>query len=496
MEKKREISWFRAGKKKDIVKLRYYPENCETISRPRVGKGWTDSEADIFVSQLKGIQDLYDDHKRHDDPVYSGVDDLAYKMWFGDDKPHHLKVKDDQVEQQSNGASLVFEKLIGHDKRDSIIQKQAAELKQLKEQVQTLTDKLTLYEGDIRVQQAETARKLPDNDKALKKYYTDIKTERALSNFKGWTNKNGFTVNDSAKYQVVMRLKKYFGDRNLLMLDCKDITEYLQVYIGKEERPNPATSWNRERRTISYFYKWAQFEYNCQSPMPGTKTKSDKDNNHEIEWLNLNEIKFLLDYINTGNKELDLYWRTATAIMCFAGLSAHELRALHTSNVDLDKMIICVRPCEIAKVSLKNIKRNRNIMINDLLKPYIEAYLKTKFPSKHLFIDLRFKDNRPWNKKGFSWAINGEACKNKPGVFPDEINDKNCGCLILRRSFGSLMIRSGKTFAEVAALMGNSINMVELHYGRLKANEVDSSIDVSKLLKEPKLSKITELKTF
>ena len=488
-EKERKVSWFKAGRKKEIFKLRIYPKNSEIISRPSLGR-ISEAEADYIVLELKKIQKLYRTHKKFNDPVYRDIDLTAYTIWFGlKEKPAHLSVDTDKpVKAKSNITELAS--------LNAIVQKQAAEIKQLKTDLQTALDRVKLYEGDIRVKQSETERNLPDNDKALKKYYTDIKTERALSNFKGWTNKDGFTPNDSAKYQVVMRLKKYFGDRNLLMLDSKDITEYLQVYIGAKERPNPATSWNRERRTISYFYKWAQFEYDCQSPMSGTKTKSDKDNNHEIEWLDLNEIDFLMNYINTGNNELDIYWRAATAIMCFAGLSAHELRALHTSNVDFDKMVIRVKPCEIAKVSLKNGKRKRNIMINKKLKPHIEAYLKNKFPSKHLFVDLRFKDNRPWNKKGFTSAINGEACKNIDGIFPDEINDKNCGCLILRRTFGSLMIRSGKTFAEVAALMGNSINMVELHYGRLKANEVDSSIDVSKLLKEPKLSKITELKSF
>ena len=48
-------------------------------------------------------------------------------------------------------------------------------------------------------------------------------------------------------------------------------------------------------------------------------------------------------------------------------------------------------------------------------------------------------------------------------------------CLTLRRTFGSLLLRSGKSVSEVAAAMGNSATMVEKHYARILGHEVDTN---------------------
>jgi hypothetical protein len=43
----------------------------------------------------------------------------------------------------------------------------------------------------------------------------------------------------------------------------------------------------------------------------------------------------------------------------------------------------------------------------------------------------------------------------------------------LRRTFGSLLIRSGATEAQVAAAMGNTPSVVRAHYARILGGEVD-----------------------
>jgi integrase len=48
----------------------------------------------------------------------------------------------------------------------------------------------------------------------------------------------------------------------------------------------------------------------------------------------------------------------------------------------------------------------------------------------------------------------------------------------LRHTFGSLLLRSGKTYAQVAAAMGNSESTVREHYARLGGHEVDVDFEV------------------
>ena len=49
-------------------------------------------------------------------------------------------------------------------------------------------------------------------------------------------------------------------------------------------------------------------------------------------------------------------------------------------------------------------------------------------------------------------------------------------CRVLRATFGSLMIRRRHTPYEVSKLMGNSPVVVEEHYARLLATEIDTNL--------------------
>lgn len=54
------------------------------------------------------------------------------------------------------------------------------------------------------------------------------------------------------------------------------------------------------------------------------------------------------------------------------------------------------------------------------------------------------------------------------GLLPKGMNAAS-----LRHSFGSLLLRSGKTYAQVAATMGNSEAVVMEHYARIQGREVE-----------------------
>ena len=84
-----------------------------------------------------------------------------------------------------------------------------------------------------------------------------------------------------------------------------------------------------------------------------------------------------------------------------------------------------------------------------------------------------FEDPRTktiWGRYNFSVHLKGRDGNNN-GILPS-----NMTALSLRRSFGSLLLRSGKTTSEVAAAMGNTPSMVEKHYARILGNEVNINL--------------------
>ena len=80
-----------------------------------------------------------------------------------------------------------------------------------------------------------------------------------------------------------------------------------------------------------------------------------------------------------------------------------------------------------------------------------------------------------WIVSTLSTALRGHAggsdLKRRPpapALLPVGMNAKS-----LRRTFGSLLIRSGKSSAQVAAAMGNTEDVVREHYARILGCEVD-----------------------
>jgi hypothetical protein len=85
------------------------------------------------------------------------------------------------------------------------------------------------------------------------------------------------------------------------------------------------------------------------------------------------------------------------------------------------------------------------------------------------------KTSELWLEDSLSKALRGHAGgKDKrkrpptPGLLPKGMNAKS-----LRRTFGSLLFRSGKSTAEVAAAMGNTEQVVRENYARILGCEVD-----------------------
>ncbi|MCM8531241.1 MAG: hypothetical protein NE330_08790 [Lentisphaeraceae bacterium] len=256
-------------------------------------------------------------------------------------------------------------------------------------------------------------------------------------------------------------------DGDITTITPTHINQYLSLKIKDSKNKN--TAWNRYRITFSKFFKWACSQWQFPNPVDLVETRKSEAES-DIVWHSLEEIKNLL-------KDKTLYWQSAIGLMAFAGLSAHELRGLKREDILID-----IEPCKVRITPnehrrLKSSNRKRNVAIHkEHLLPILLEYINETKPTDILFPPLVPSKTKIWHENTFTRHLNGYVNKTKnedksytiSGQLPE-----GYGALSLRRTFGSLLIRSGKTEVEVAAAMGNSPEMVRKHYARILGDEIN-----------------------
>lgn len=202
----------------------------------------------------------------------------------------------------------------------------------------------------------------------------------------------------------------------------------------------------KTRAMISRFFSWAAIAHQLPNPMEQVATTRQQAA-RDIQWHSLAEIEAALACLPN-------YWRALIGCMAYAGLSAHEVRGLRSAD------LIEIRGRHFVRVTpndgrgLKNHKRQRNVEISTRLSPLLDVH---RPGDAYLF---EGPDGRgAWRADQLSRELSTRL-------------PKGMDALSLRRSFGSLLIRSGKSAEEVAAAMGNSAEMVARHYGRILGGEV------------------------
>jgi integrase len=226
-----------------------------------------------------------------------------------------------------------------------------------------------------------------------------------------------------------------------------NIQKFLSQY--SETGKDPSERWNRARRKLHRFWKWLSVTYNVDNLITRIETKKEQVK-ASIQWHTLEEVQKEI-------KSQNDYWAAIIGIMLFAGLSAHEVRGLKKS--DLIGYYISINPSEERRT--KSINRIRQVKIHqEYLAPLINKYLLKENKSLYLFPPY-ISGSKIWLKDSFSKH------------FRKIIINKDINALSLRRTFGSLLLRSGKNSAEVAAAMGNTEEMVRKHYARLLGCEID-----------------------
>lgn len=255
--------------------------------------------------------------------------------------------------------------------------------------------------------------------------------------------------------------------------------------------PEHALGRRREWRIrIARFINWGAKRWELPSPMrnvPSVPRHAVLRERGDIVWHQLADVEQII-------KELpNPYWQALIATLAYAGLQLAELTWLRTTDVELlnggKRGRIWVTTVEDpedpqTRHMLKTSHRRRHVdMHPTLLLPRIKAMLKAGKAGKNFFFAIpeemrrrRRGDKQPaserWMTNSLSTLLRGHPGGKKrlpvPGLLPKGMNAKS-----LRRTFGSLLLRSGKTSAEVAAAMGNTEDVVRQHYARLLGSEVD-----------------------
>lgn len=192
----------------------------------------------------------------------------------------------------------------------------------------------------------------------------------------------------------------------------------------------------------------------------------------------------------------DSYWRALIGTLVYAGLQLEELIYLRRADVVLDKpkgkrvggrINIQSVKCPVSGDMhfLKRANRTRSIDIEPVkLGPLLAAWAKELPDDSFWFFPRpvtdehargrKVSDGQRWRGDNLSATLIGhaggkDAKKRGPrsGILPVGMT-----AMSLRRTFGSLLIRKGRSAGEVAAVLGNTEAVVQRHYAKILPSEV------------------------
>jgi len=224
----------------------------------------------------------------------------------------------------------------------------------------------------------------------------------------------------------------------------------IQKYLADDCKDKSAR-WHRQRQIFTQFYNRMETIYAFENPMINVMDKKP-EHKADIHWHKLTEVNKFLKGLKTD------YSKALFSTLFFSGVTASEFRGLRVCDYfEINgQWVLRVTPNECR--SIKRAKRRRNINVGTRLKKALDKHLKSHKGGPALFPPVT-GFGEYWTSSTFtSWTRK---------YFPADMN-----CLSTRRTFGSLLIRQGVSGTEVAATMGNSLLMVDLHYGRIKSQEV------------------------
>ncbi len=248
-----------------------------------------------------------------------------------------------------------------------------------------------------------------------------------------------------------------------------------------EDADLPIVRRARHRARLGKFINWAAKTWGYVSPMKAVQAPTLQQLERlrdDIHWHELEEVEAALQAIEAG------YWRTLVAVLAFAGLRLSELAWLRREDVTAidggarhQLWIATVDDGHGAKHELKTGHSRRAVEVHPVrLWPLLQGHLESGAGEVFLFPvpkDVRRKPRQAghperWLPTALGRRLGGESWKERSGVLPAGMS-----VMSLRRTFGSLLLRSGCSAEQVAAAMGNTPGVVRKHYARILGAEVE-----------------------
>ena len=267
---------------------------------------------------------------------------------------------------------------------------------------------------------------------------------------------------------------------------------HIGAWLDSEAGQEKVTRRAHLRRRLARFVNWAARTWEYPSPMPQVPSvKKDALDRQRggIKWHDLAEVE------RAVKAAPDAYWKALVATLGYAGLQLAELAWLRTSDLQQkgktwELWIDTVEDAEdsTAVHKLKTGHRRRAVKVHPrYLLPLLKAHLKAStaghsylFPMPETVNGTTIRRRQRKVERGArerwivrvlsKYLVGDKGCehrKGRAGILPKGMTPRS-----LRRTFGSLLLRSGKTTAEVAAAMGNTESVVRTHYARILGAEV------------------------
>jgi len=271
------------------------------------------------------------------------------------------------------------------------------------------------------------------------------------------------------------RLQKFVDameDRLVGSIKPTDIDDYLLSILGRDDLPVSALTRKNTRVDIGTFLNWSAKRWGYMSPMIHTERIRGGSEQQEIVYLTQNEVDVMLDECK------DLYWRTLLAVHVYSGIRAAELRWLQVEDVDTQRNVIQVRTVSTPHETKVPKTGPRAVHYHEKLQPYLADYIAAGHPGKRFFFPKIGEQRSRFKHGGEPDVWRGSALTH---VFADVLKPlsakvgKTINALVLRHTFGSLMIRAGFNYIEVSTIMGNSPEICRRHYARLSPDEIRAS---------------------
>ena len=358
----------------------------------------------------------------------------AYEIFYGHPKPSFII---------PNKGAYVSGSVDINDSDDYgyVIAKLIEKLKDVEKERDALREKAEIYDAWVKTKEGEMVealRNIPDNEEILTQYQESQATVTPKTQ----------QMNTSTVQKMLDHLKK----KPLPEISAKHIEDFL-TYDSKD-RSNPEKRWNRVYTRLTKFYNFLEKRWLPSNPMRQVSRKkvrtADKILNHHT-----------IEEVEKAIEGKELYWQCIISILGFQGLSAHELRALKANSIVDMKKGKALKIEKTDDIGLKTGKRTRYVLIHQKrVWPYLKDYLKTiPEEQEYLFPPTHVSKYNHWETCQFGRYLK----KHVPA---------GMNALSLRRSFANFMVQHNKSNNEGSAVMGNSAQVFEKHYGRLGGEDV------------------------